>query len=77
MLFILYKIYEKPLFLKETARGPAVNILTTNKKQLWWWWFCVLHLFQQTSSYMTMKSLCWGFTAQSTQWGHVERGQFT
>ena len=21
--------------------------------------------------------LCWGFTAQSTQWGHVERRQFT
>ena len=21
--------------------------------------------------------LCWGFTAQSTQWGHVEHGQFT
>ena len=21
--------------------------------------------------------LCWGFMAQSTQWGHVERGQFT
>ena len=21
--------------------------------------------------------LCWGFTAQSTQWGHVERGHFT
>ena len=21
--------------------------------------------------------LCWGFTAQSTQWGLVERGQFT
>ena len=21
--------------------------------------------------------LCWGFTAQSTQVGHVERGQFT
>ena len=21
--------------------------------------------------------LCWGFTAQSTQWGHVEGGQFT
>ena len=21
--------------------------------------------------------LCWGFTAQLTQWGHVERGQFT
>ena len=23
------------------------------------------------------KYLCWGFTAQSTQWGHVERGHFT
>ena len=22
-------------------------------------------------------SLCWGFTAQSTRWGHVERCQFT
>ena len=21
--------------------------------------------------------LCWGFTAQATQWGHIERGQFT
>ena len=21
--------------------------------------------------------LCWGFTAQPTRWGHVERGQFT
>ena len=21
--------------------------------------------------------LCWGFTAQATQWGHVERSQFT
>ena len=21
--------------------------------------------------------LCWGFKAQSTQWGHVERSQFT
>ena len=21
--------------------------------------------------------LCWGFTAHSTQWGHVEHGQFT
>ena len=21
--------------------------------------------------------LCWGFTAQSIQWGHVECGQFT
>ena len=26
---------------------------------------------------MIFVCLCWGFTAQSTQWGHVERGQFT
>ena len=23
------------------------------------------------------KKLCWGFTAQSTQWGHVDHSQFT
>ena len=27
--------------------------------------------------YFTILCLCWGFTVQSTQWGHVERGQFT
>ena len=27
--------------------------------------------------FMMFVSLCWGFTAQSTQWGHVEHGQFT
>ena len=32
---------------------------------------CVL---KQKSSFVC---LCWGFTAQSTEWGHVERGQFT
>ena len=28
---------------------------------------------------LTLMFVClrWGFTAQSTQWGHVERGQFT
>ena len=25
----------------------------------------------------SVRCLCWGFTAQSTQLGHVERGQFT
>ena len=25
----------------------------------------------------TIVCLWWGLTAQSTQWGHVERGQFT
>ena len=27
--------------------------------------------------FLTLFCLCWGFMAQSTQWGHVERGQFT
>ena len=34
------------------------------------WRVGVLRIFQHNC-------LCWGFTAQSTQWGHVERGQFT
>ena len=28
-------------------------------------------------SIFTLICLCWGFTAQSNQWGHVERGHFT
>ena len=28
-------------------------------------------------AFFDLVCLCWGFTAQSTQWGHVERGQFT
>ena len=34
----------------------------------------VLLLFLYVSQYIC---LCWGFTAQSIQWGHVERGRFT
>ena len=37
--------------------------------------------FEQTLNHIStvgsMFCLCWGFTAQATQWGHVERGQFT
>ena len=41
-----------------------------------------MHLFKfKWSGYKNDQTvyicLCWGFTAQSTQWGHVERGQFT
>ena len=39
-----------------------------------------LHMaYQDTTSYChgLSRLLSWGFTAQSTQWGHVERGQFT
>ena len=33
--------------------------------------------FLSTAEEDFLVCLCWGFTAQSTQWGHVERGQFT
>ena len=35
------------------------------------------NFFISPQKYMLWVCLCWGFTAQSTQWGHVERGQFT
>ena len=52
-------------------------------------WFCHLFNFSTTSTSLQQPflyhlnddclfvCLCWGFTAQSTQKGHVERGQFT
>ena len=33
--------------------------------------------FSRCGSYWREHCLCWGFTAQSTQWGHVKHGQFT
>ena len=33
--------------------------------------------YMRTENAQTIVCLSWGFTAQSTQWGHVERGQFT
>ena len=35
----------------------------------------ILNLFYNIQRFCLC--LCWGFTAQSTQWDHVERGQFT
>ena len=34
---------------------------------------------QQNNKSWGNKFVClgWGFTAQSTQWGHVQRGEFT
>ena len=36
-----------------------------------------INTFWLKKSALSGVCLCWGFTAQSTQWGHVERGQFT
>ena len=37
----------------------------------------ILGINQRPLTLLKWICLCWGFTAQSTQWGHVERGQFT
>ena len=37
-------------------------------------WVHTVCLYAKISLFVCV---CWGFTAQSTQWGHVERGQFT
>ena len=37
----------------------------------------ILSMWIYSNSLDQVICLCWGFTAQSTQWGHVERGQFT
>ena len=45
--------------------------------QLWWpSWIPERNNFSNSES-PCLVCLCWGFTAQSTQWGHVEPGQFT
>ena len=33
--------------------------------------------FKQLGPDVCLFCLCWGFTALSTQWGHVKRGQLT
>ena len=40
---------------------------------------CLIFFFfwQAVPFYLIFICLCWGFTTQSTQWGHVKRGQFT
>ena len=32
---------------------------------------------EKYEKYTNYGCLCWGFMAQSTQWGHVEHGQFS
>ena len=37
----------------------------------------LIRVFIVCTNKLVCLCLCWGFTAQSTQWGHVECGQFT
>ena len=50
-----------------------INLMTLISQ----WWFEQADLGDQENLHQLFFCLCWGFTAQSTQWGHVERGQFT
>ena len=70
----------------QTKVSCKVDQITSVERE----WFIFLQLTDKlwfTTQQITHKSwsiciymfvcLCWGFMAQSTQWGHVERGQFT
>ena len=41
--------------------------------ELWW----ISNAKSEVPIAIFSHGLCWGLTAQSTQWGHVESGQFT
>ena len=46
--------------------------------QMWClFYYCLFHISPAFGASGRWFCLCWGFTAQSTQCGHVERGQFT
>ena len=63
--------------------GPAAfdttSLLDLLGNIMWLWLF--LYIFYTTDDIQehtwSFYWLCWGFTAQSTEWGHVECGQFT
>ena len=57
------KLYALPIFLMSWERKNLIFIAVSYP-------FRPVVLNSETC-------LCWGFTAQSTLWGHVERGQFT
>ena len=44
------------------------------EKKVWRWPHMAAILDFESKQFVC---LCWGFTAQSTQWGHVQCGQFT
>ena len=46
------------------------------EREIWEYWNLLIIYIWEGSLYVFV-CLCWGFTAQSIQWGHVERGQFT
>ena len=55
------------------AKGKGSKVIKKKKK--------MAHTLKETLYTWQFSShvfcLYWGFTSQSTQWGHVERGQFT
>ena len=66
MTFHLFEVTVQSLY--EITTGVRV-ICTTED--------CLVSYSKQIPKIHNSACLCWGLTAQSTQWGHVERGQFT
>ena len=66
---------------KNTPQKTTTKKTTTtkkkNKKKNVIAWFELTTLPMTGYTKIQCICLCWGFTAQSTQWSHVERGQFT
>ena len=59
-------LLKKPLFDFVISTTRSGLIFLKHAKRCTW-----------MKSQMSIVCLCWSFTAQSTQWGHVECGQFT
>ena len=58
-----------------TIKPCKVLLLNVLTRQIPWPGDLDLY-FGCSDSDICLCCLCWGFTAQSTQWGHIERGQF-
>ena len=74
----LLKIYSEHVSNQSACHQYLLKIYSEqmcpiNQPVTSFYWKYILNKWVQSISVC----LCWGFTAQSTQWGHVERGQFT
>ena len=76
---LFYLIFFTHLYQADQQVDPwdlFINRAMTILRNAWLLWFRGL-IGQSGPARMIFVYLCWGFTAQSTQWGHVERSQFT
>ena len=78
MIIIPIYIIIMVIFIVKYGTNFDVSSLLIRACQSQYLWLLSQYLLFYGSIYCKIWfCLCWGFTAQSTQWGHVERGQFT